>query len=93
MVFIFPGTPSLAEPSTLGHVIETVAKETTLADSAEITMEANPTSVEAGKLRLLFYSACNIGYSCHGLVVITTTANSKFFGHKGPTPHKLCKNK
>ncbi|XP_064621389.1 radical S-adenosyl methionine domain-containing protein 1, mitochondrial-like isoform X2 [Lineus longissimus] len=50
-IFFGGGTPSLAEPSTLGHVIETVAKEATLADSAEITMEANPTSVEATKLR------------------------------------------
>lgn len=50
-IFFGGGTPSLMEPATVGALIEAADRLWGLAPSAEITLEANPTSVEAGKLR------------------------------------------
>ncbi len=47
-VFFGGGTPSLMPPETVAAVIEEIGKVWTLAPDAEITLEANPTSVEAG---------------------------------------------
>lgn len=50
-IFFGGGTPSLMPPETVAAVIETVARLWTLAPDAEVTLEANPTSVEAGRFR------------------------------------------
>ena len=50
-IFFGGGTPSLALPSTFHDVIETVAGLVDLDDDAEITMEANPTSMETEKMK------------------------------------------
>ena len=49
-VFFGGGTPSLMPPQTAAAVIERAAARWTLAGDAEITLEANPTSTEAGRL-------------------------------------------
>ena len=49
-VFFGGGTPSLAHPSTVAAVLETVAKHAGLSDKAEVTLEVNPTPM--GKSRL-----------------------------------------
>ncbi len=41
------GTPSLMEPATVAALIEAAGTHWTLADDIEITLEANPSSVEA----------------------------------------------
>jgi putative oxygen-independent coproporphyrinogen III oxidase len=46
-IFFGGGTPSLMDPATAAAVIGRVAARWTLAPDAEITLEANPTSVEA----------------------------------------------
>ncbi len=48
-VFFGGGTPSLMAPETVAALIERVARRWSLANNAEITLEANPTSVEAGR--------------------------------------------
>lgn len=48
-IFFGGGTPSLMEPDTAGAVIGHIRKTWPVADDVEITLEANPTSVEAGK--------------------------------------------
>jgi putative oxygen-independent coproporphyrinogen III oxidase len=48
-IFFGGGTPSLMKPSTVERIIETVAKVWSLSSHAEITLEANPGSVEAGR--------------------------------------------
>ena len=48
-VFFGGGTPSLMEPATVAALIEEAEVLWGLAEGAEITLEANPTSVEAGK--------------------------------------------
>jgi len=46
-IFFGGGTPSLMAPETVAAVIERIADRWPLADDLEITLEANPTSVEA----------------------------------------------
>ena len=48
-VFFGGGTPSLMPPQTVAAVIERVGRHWSLPPAAEITLEANPTSVEAGR--------------------------------------------
>jgi putative oxygen-independent coproporphyrinogen III oxidase len=46
-VFFGGGTPSLMQPRTIATILEAIAGHWAVADDAEITLEANPTSVEA----------------------------------------------
>jgi putative oxygen-independent coproporphyrinogen III oxidase len=50
-IFFGGGTPSLMEPATAGAVIERVARHWPVAADLEVTLEANPTSAEAGRFR------------------------------------------
>ncbi|MGH6672227.1 MAG: radical SAM family heme chaperone HemW [Xanthobacteraceae bacterium] len=50
-IFFGGGTPSLMEPSTIAGVLNSIARQWRVADDAEITLEANPTSVEATRFR------------------------------------------
>src|SRR5208283_1322522 len=50
-IFFGGGTPSLMAPETVAAIIETIGKLWKLDPKAEITLEANPTSVEAGRFR------------------------------------------
>ncbi|MFO1209060.1 MAG: radical SAM family heme chaperone HemW [Amaricoccus sp.] len=50
-VFFGGGTPSLMSPEMVAAVIEAIRSSWRLAPDAEITLEANPTSVEAGRFR------------------------------------------
>ncbi len=49
-IFFGGGTPSLMEPATVAAIIGRAGEVWGLAPGAEITLEANPTSVEAGRL-------------------------------------------
>jgi len=46
-IFFGGGTPSLMGPRTVAAILDGIADHWTIADDAEITLEANPTSVEA----------------------------------------------
>jgi putative oxygen-independent coproporphyrinogen III oxidase len=50
-IFFGGGTPSLMDPRTVGAVLEAIGRHWTIAPDAEITLEANPSSVEAGRFR------------------------------------------
>src|ERR1700681_3187642 len=50
-IFFGGGTPSLMQPSTIAAVLDAVAKHWRVAPDAEVTLEANPTSVEATRFR------------------------------------------
>ncbi len=52
-IFFGGGTPSLMDPATVAAVIEAVGELWSLDGDAEITLEANPTSVEAARFRNL----------------------------------------
>ena len=48
-IFFGGGTPSLMEPATVAAFIERIGRHWTLTPGLEITLEANPTSVEADR--------------------------------------------
>jgi putative oxygen-independent coproporphyrinogen III oxidase len=50
-IFFGGGTPSLMAPDSVAALIADAARLFTLAPGAEITLEANPTSIEAGRFR------------------------------------------
>jgi oxygen-independent coproporphyrinogen-3 oxidase len=50
-VFFGGGTPSLMQPETVAAVLDAAKAGWTFANDIEITLEANPTSVEAGRFR------------------------------------------
>ncbi len=50
-VFFGGGTPSLMAPETVGGILNAIAGAWGMDPNAEITLEANPTSVEAGRFR------------------------------------------
>ena len=50
-VFFGGGTPSLMAPKTVAAILDAVARHWSMAPDIEITLEANPTSVEAGRFR------------------------------------------
>ncbi|MCX8509619.1 MAG: radical SAM family heme chaperone HemW [Rhodobacteraceae bacterium] len=50
-VFFGGGTPSLMDPDLVAAILERVCKAWTPANDLEVTLEANPGSVEAGRFR------------------------------------------
>jgi putative oxygen-independent coproporphyrinogen III oxidase len=46
-IFLGGGTPSLMQPQTVGAILDAIGKHWRVAPGAEVTLEANPTSVEA----------------------------------------------
>ena len=50
-IFLGGGTPSLMEPATVGAILDAIAKHWRSPTDAEVTLEANPSSVEAERFR------------------------------------------
>jgi putative oxygen-independent coproporphyrinogen III oxidase len=50
-IFLGGGTPSLMQPSTVGAILDAIGRHWTVAPDVEVTLEANPTSVEATRFR------------------------------------------
>ena len=50
-IFLGGGTPSLMKPETVGAVLDAVAANWTVPAGIEVTLEANPSSVEAERFR------------------------------------------
>lgn len=50
-IFFGGGTPSLMSPKAVGAILDSIAKHWEVDPKAEITLEANPTSVEANRFR------------------------------------------
>ena len=57
-IFFGGGTPSLMEPTTVASIIDDVARHWPVARDVEITLEANPSSVEAN--RFAGYAAAGV---------------------------------
>ena len=58
-IFFGGGTPSLMPPATAAALIERAARHWRFADDVEITLEANPSSVEAERFRALHEAGVN----------------------------------
>ena len=50
-IFIGGGTPSLMKPATVGSILDSIGKSWSIRPNAEVTLEANPSSVEAERFR------------------------------------------
>src|SRR6185437_12327808 len=50
-IFFGGGTPSLMAPETVAAILDAVAAQWSVASDVEVTLEANPTSVEAERFR------------------------------------------
>ena len=58
-IFFGGGTPSLMDPSTVAALIEAAARHWSVSDELEITLEANPSSVEAARFADLAAAGVN----------------------------------
>jgi len=50
-VFFGGGTPSLMQPSSVQTILDTIGKHWSVAPDVEVTLEANPTSVDSTRFR------------------------------------------
>src|SRR4029077_10826146 len=50
-IFFGGGTPSLMQPATVASILGAIAKHWRVAPDVEVSLEANPTSVEATRFR------------------------------------------
>ena len=50
-IFFGGGTPSLMKSETVGSIIDTIQKNWRISNDLEVTLEANPTSVEINKFK------------------------------------------
>jgi putative oxygen-independent coproporphyrinogen III oxidase len=71
-IFFGGGTPSLMAPATAGAVLERAASHWHFDENIEITLEANPTSVEAGRLKE--FRAAGIGRVSLGVQALDEAA-------------------
>jgi putative oxygen-independent coproporphyrinogen III oxidase len=78
-IFFGGGTPSLMRPQTVQAVIDAVGEAWSIAPGAEVTLEANPTSVEAGRFR--GYRAAGVNRLSIGVQALND-ADLKFLGRR-----------
>jgi putative oxygen-independent coproporphyrinogen III oxidase len=71
-IFFGGGTPSLMQPATVVAILDAIARHWTIAPDVEVTLEANPTSVEAGRFR--GYRAAGINRVSLGVQALDDTA-------------------
>lgn len=58
-IFFGGGTPSLAHPSTIAAVLQTVSRHAGLSDKAEVTLEVNPTPAGMSRLEDFCHAGVN----------------------------------
>jgi oxygen-independent coproporphyrinogen-3 oxidase len=78
-IFFGGGTPSLLSPENVAALIEDATTLFTPAEDIEITLEANPTSIEAG--RFTAYAAAGVNRISIGIQSLNDTA-LKFLGRE-----------
>jgi putative oxygen-independent coproporphyrinogen III oxidase len=71
-IFLGGGTPSLMKPQTVGSVLDTIGKHWRVARDAEVTLEANPSSVEA--TRFAGYRAAGVNRASLGVQALDDTS-------------------
>ena len=85
-IFLGGGTPSLMAPETVGAILEAISANWTVPDGIEITLEANPSSVEAGRFR--GYRAAGVNRVSLGVQALDD-AVLKFLGRLHDVPEAL----
>jgi oxygen-independent coproporphyrinogen-3 oxidase len=76
-VFFGGGTPSLASGRSIGNILDEIARRWGFSRDAEITLEANPASAEAGRFR--DYRAAGVNRVSVGIQALND-ADLKFLG-------------
>ncbi|MBX3577627.1 MAG: coproporphyrinogen III oxidase [Rhizobiaceae bacterium] len=76
-IFLGGGTPSLMQPATVAAVIDAIASTWTVPAGIEVTLEANPSSVEAERFR--GYRAAGVNRVSLGVQALND-ADLKFLG-------------
>ena len=76
-IFLGGGTPSLMNPETVGAVLDAIAANWTVPDGIEVTLEANPSSVDARRFR--GYRAAGVNRVSLGVQALND-ADLKFLG-------------
>src|SRR5262249_36584088 len=71
-IFFGGGTPSLMAPSTVGAILDAAARHWTVPADVEVTLEANPTSVEA--TRFAGYRAAGVNRVSLGVQALDDAA-------------------
>ena len=71
-IFFGGGTPSLMQPATVAAILDAIARHWKLAPDVEVTLEANPTSVEATRFR--GYRAAGVNRVSLGVQALDDTA-------------------
>src|SRR5262249_20609629 len=71
-IFFGGGTPSLMQPATVGAILDAIAGHWPIAPDVEVTLEANPTSVEAARFR--GYRAAGVNRVSLGVQALDDTA-------------------
>jgi putative oxygen-independent coproporphyrinogen III oxidase len=71
-IFFGGGTPSLMQPATVGAILDAIAGHWSVASDVEVTLEANPTSVEAARFR--GYRAAGVNRVSLGVQALNDTA-------------------
>jgi oxygen-independent coproporphyrinogen-3 oxidase len=85
-VFFGGGTPSLMEPETVAALIQRMRELFPIAPDVEITLEANPTSVEIGKFRAFREAGVNrVSLGVQSLMA----DDLKFLGRQHDAPQAL----
>jgi oxygen-independent coproporphyrinogen-3 oxidase len=85
-IFFGGGTPSLMEPATAAAVIAAARAAFPSADEPEVTLEANPTSVELGRLEA--FRAAGVNRVSLGIQALDDTALA-FLGRRHSAPQAL----
>src|SRR6056297_1548372 len=70
-VFFGGGTPSLMDPEVVGAILERVQRAWPVANDLEVTLEANPGSVEAGRFR--GYADAGVSRASMGIQALNDT--------------------
>ncbi|GLS29864.1 coproporphyrinogen III oxidase, anaerobic [Mesorhizobium albiziae] len=76
-IFLGGGTPSLMKPQTVSAVLDAIARHWTVPQGIEVTLEANPSSVEAERFR--GYRAAGVNRVSLGVQALND-ADLKFLG-------------
>jgi putative oxygen-independent coproporphyrinogen III oxidase len=71
-IFLGGGTPSLMQPQTVGAILDAIGKRWQVAGDVEVTLEANPTSVEA--TRFAGYRAAGVNRVSLGVQALDDTS-------------------
>ncbi len=85
-IFFGGGTPSLMQPESVARIIDAVQRLWSVANDIEITLEANPTSVEIEKFQ--GFRAAGVNRISLGVQAMND-ADLKFFGREHSVPEVL----